>query len=552
MSHDQPSGEPTGPPEYLEQGAGAPLPPTPAASGGAGKVVLIGGAAVGGLALVGAGAWAALLLMGGGAQPSEALPASTLAYASVDLDPSAGQKIEALKMLNSFPAFEDKVGLGAQDDLRRELFNWVQKDAECAHLDYADDIEPWLGDRAALAAVDLGEKSPGVAFVVQSKDDGAADAGLAMIRNCSATGDADDATGVDDSDGGWVVRDGWVVLSTDEKTAAQIADAADEGTLADDSTYQSWLGEIGDPGIMTMYAAPAAGQALADLAGDLGGMGMLGGGLMPASYGGDGAASSLAGLKDFRGAAATLRFNDGSLELELAAGTNAETTRLLRDGGADVVMTLPEDTAAAVSMGLAQGWLEQLLENLDSAAGDGSSVADLLGQLESETGLSLPQDVETLTGDSMALALGSGIDLDALSNSSDPAALPLAMKVHGDPAAIQDVLDTLRRQMGSDLGLLETDASGEDIVIGPNADYRAAVLEDGGLGDSDTFRGVIREADRASMVLYVDFDAGDNWLVSLAGSDRRLAANLEPLAAFGVSTWSEGDAVHVSLRLTTD
>ena len=42
-------------------------------------------------------------------------------------------------------------------------------------LDYEDDIEPWLGDRAAIAAVDTGGEQPDVAFVVQVKDDDAAE-----------------------------------------------------------------------------------------------------------------------------------------------------------------------------------------------------------------------------------------------------------------------------------------------------------------------------------------------------------------------------------------
>ena len=37
------------------------------------------------------------------------------------------------------------------------------------------------------------------------------------------------------------------------------------GTLADDATYQKWIEEVGDPGIVTMYLAPAAGPAMLEL-----------------------------------------------------------------------------------------------------------------------------------------------------------------------------------------------------------------------------------------------------------------------------------------------
>ena len=36
------------------------------------------------------------------------------------------------------------------------------------------------------------------------------------------------------------------------------------------------------------------------------------------------------------------------------------------------------------------------------------------------------------------------------------------------------------------------------VVIGPNADYREHVLDDGGLGDDDVFKDVVREVDDAS------------------------------------------------------
>lgn len=40
----------------------------------------------------------------GGAQPDEAIPAGALGYVRVDLDPSAEQKINALRLLRSVPA----------------------------------------------------------------------------------------------------------------------------------------------------------------------------------------------------------------------------------------------------------------------------------------------------------------------------------------------------------------------------------------------------------------------------------------------------------------
>jgi hypothetical protein len=54
-------------------------------------------------------------------------------------------------------------------------------------------------------------------------------------------------------------------------------------------------------------------------------------------------------------------------------------------------------------------------------------------------------------------------------------------------------------------------------------------------------------------VLFVDFDADDNWLARLAGEeDPEMAENIEPLSAFGVTGWLEDGVSHSVVRLTTD
>src|SRR5690242_17332532 len=99
MSEQQP---PSGTPEYLESGAGAPIPPEvapptePGSKGGSKRVWWVAGGAVALLGL-GAGAWAALGFFQQGAQPAEALPSTTVGYLSIDLDPAGGQKIDAFK-----------------------------------------------------------------------------------------------------------------------------------------------------------------------------------------------------------------------------------------------------------------------------------------------------------------------------------------------------------------------------------------------------------------------------------------------------------------------
>jgi hypothetical protein len=115
------------------------------------------------------------------------------------------------------------------------------------------------------------------------------------------------------------------------------------------------------------------------------------------------------------------------------------------------------------------------------------------------------------------------------------------------------VLDKLREMAGPDAGVLESDADGDTIVIGPNADYRSEVLEDGGLGDNDVFKDVVREADQAHTVLFVNVNEFEDAINDAVGeSDEELIDNLEPVAGFGITGWVDDGVTHAVVRLTTD
>ena len=528
-----------------------------------------------GLVAVGVGAWAAYNFLSTGPQPAEALPAKTLGYVSIDLDPSGGQKIEALQTLNKFPAFKDYVGINADDDLRKEIFSRIQDEAHCDAIDYADDIEPWLGDRAAFAAVDLGGDDPDPVFVLQVKDADKADAGLDTIKDCADGGDV-----------GWAIEGDWAVIAESDDIADKVVAETKKGSLADDDDFKRWTDEAGDPGVVTLYAGPAAGDYLADHADSMFGfpLGLVTGSSTECfgsssedgstteectdsfpmdefsgeedseSDGGSSIADDLtAKFRDFEGMAATLRFNDGAIEFEVAGDSHLSGQFLLADGGAsaDVVESLPADTAAAYGLGFADGWFGDMIDTFASYSGESSE--DLMSELSDMTGLDLPADAETLAGDSAALALGSDFDPDVFFSSDDGSDIPIAVKIKGDPDEIEKVLDKLRDMAGPEANVLESDADGDTIVIGPNGDYRADVLNDGGLGDNDVFQDVVREADKAQTVLFVNVDEFEDVIADAAGdSDQEFIDNLRPVSGFGVTGWVDGDTAHAVVRLTTD
>lgn len=549
MSSTTPPPAGPGGPEYLDQSGGEPAGPAgPADSGsarGGRRTAVVAGGAVVAVALLGGGVWAAMSFFATGDQPAGALPASTVGYASIDLDPSGGQKIEAFRMIQKFPALDKELGgLDADDDILGKAFEGIEEECD---LTYADDVKPWLGYRFAVAAVDLGEETPAPVGVLQVTDADAAEDGLAALADCSGAGE---------DVGGWVVEGDWAVVAETEDIAQQVVDATGEGTLADDESYQEWTDEVGDPGVMSMYAAPEAGEFLATFVEQLG-QGMVPGlpGAVPPMDGG--ATGELpeelkTTLEEFEGMAATLRFSDGALEFEAAtaSGDEEQMQMLATDRGDDVVTTLPEDTAVAIGFGFAEGWLQVALEQAVAGSGGEMTAEDMEAQLQAMTGLTVA-DLETLLGDSAAISLGSDIDPEAIFGSGDGSNIPVAAKVQGDAAGIQEVLATLTESMGAEASFLGSDAEGDVVAIGPSADYRGSVLGEGSLGDSEVYQNVVRESDEASALVYVNFDAND-WLTGLVEGEQEAQDNLEPLQGLGLSTWVDDGTSHGVFRLTTN
>ena len=401
----------------------------------------------------------------------------------------------------------------------------------------------------AVAAVDTGADTPSPVFVLQVTDEDKADKGLQKFKDCSTGGDGGGGAG---AEGAWAIDDGWALLGETQEIVDGIAGDAAEAPLSDDDAYKDWTDAAGDAGIATFYLAPEAGQVLADnLDGLMPSLDGLESG-MPGSTSDLVPSEATQALEEFRGLGATLRFDDGSLELEIAADAGAAQDALDgADRGDDVLTTLPEDTAAALGVGFAEGWFGDLVDQLAGRLGTGMSGQELLDELSSESGLVLPEDAETLAGESAALVVGGDFDLETFVNSTDGSGVPVGLKVQGDPDAIASVLDKVRSQLGGAESFLDSDSDGDVIAIGPDADYRQRLVEDGGLGDSEVFDDVVREADRAAAILYLNFDAGD-WLTSIAEGNQEAEDNLAPLDGLGVSTWLEDDASHLVLRISTD
>ena len=475
------------------------------------------------LVIAGGGFAAWRFLAGGGPRPAEVLPDSTFAVVSVDLDPSGGQKLEAIKTLRKFPSFRDHTDVNADSDLVKALYDeTVGK--ECKEISYADDIKPWIGQRAAVAGVELDKGKPLPAVALQVRDKEAARAGLAKLATCAKKSDSQDF--------GYAVGDDYAIASDSTAHAQTILAAGQKSPLSEDATYQKWTDAAGGAGILNVYVSPKVADSIQDLV-----AGRLGSELRS---GGDSPENSLQqGLKKFRGAAASLKFDNGGLDLAFASGTTEPITDKASVG--DHVGSLPRDTALVLAGAVSRTALDQL----EKSFGSGDSQISTL--IEEETGLSFPDDVATLLGDSFSLSVG-GDAPDKLSSLEGPGDIPIGALVHGDANKIKAIIEKVEAH--THLRLADIPAtlttSGDKVAVATTPDYADDLLKDGSLGDDEVFRDVVPHAVDSPFVLFTRFDNG--WGTAIAEElrasgdeqERELGDDVAALQGLGISVWQDG------------
>lgn len=528
-------------------------------SGGKGRrglIVAVVSAVV--VALLAGSAFAAYkLLFATGTQAAEALPASTLGMVTLDLNPSAGQKVSAIRTLRKFPALRDELGIEDDDDLRELVFEEALAD-KCDDLDYADDVEPWLGKKVALGAVDL-DGTPAPVLALEITDKSGAESGMEKVVECGEPGD----------DFFWTVTDDYVIASDSQEHADAIVDAAAEKSLADDAAYQQWSDELGDAGVVNFYVAEGAKRYLVDAMAEGGPLGQLddlapgGTGDLPDGFPSDEPENKEdlrkaveEQLEEFTGMAGTVRFADGGMELAVTASGMKDYTGESAVG--EQVGKLPADTAALLAFSVPGDLVERIVDQVESVLGE-DEVSRGLAQLESEIGIT-PDDVQTLLGKALTLSLGGDAPA-SLEELSGPGDLPFGLLIGGESEEIGAVVEKIESRFGASLGdlPLATKEGDGKFALAANEEYADALLASGKLADDGTFKTAVPEADKAQAVFFVDFDS--EWVEAIAGTAENQGAeeeageirqNLEPLEALGVSAWQDGDTAHLLVKVTTE
>ncbi len=336
--------------------------------------------------------------------------------------------------------------------------------------------------------------------------------------------------------------DDYAVASDSTAHAQAILAAGKKSPLSEDATYQKWTEEAGGPGILNAYVAPKAADTIGKLfTGDLG-----------AEFsGGDDSQDALKkGLKNFRGAAASLKFDDGGLNLSFASGTTEPVTD--QESVGDHVGALPKDTALVLAGAVNRKAIDQLVKNF------GSGDDEISKLIEEETGLRFPDDIATLLGDSFSLSVGGNApdDLSSVEGLED---VPAGLLVRGDADKIKTIIEKVESHTGLQLADLPAtlDSSGDKVVVATTSDYADDLLSDGSLGDNEVFKDVVPHADDSPFVFFASLDNG--WADALAkearSSDdkesREIADDIEALEGLGISAWQDGDTTTKGLLRIT-
>jgi hypothetical protein len=466
-----------------------------------------------------------------GPQPAEAVPANALAYVSVDLDPMAAQKVDALRFLNAFPGFRDQADVSATSDVRETLLTAALKSENCSGIRYTRDIEPWLGQRMAFAMMPRTAhfKEP-YAYLVQVSDEAAARHGVATVtRRCLVDSSRRNAPGV-------AFSHGFMVLAPTQPQARTYAEAADASSLADNPQFTADMTALGDPGVITAWVDVK--RLIRSVEPDLASNSTL-----------------KVALRNSQRLAATFRFRSDAVEIEASMyGANFAVPH-----GYNPVVRLPDSTVFALSESGGEQRVGRLWnQTLDQLRGEDPEIDRQLNQIQQQTGLLLPEDLRTLLGQNVLFALDSK-GLTSSSSVDDLTGLTLGARFTNHPAKLNALYAKIIRLVGhGHAGRLpfvkKTFADGVAIASNPHYAEHLGRL-DGHLGDSPDFRSVVGDASTKESVLYFDFDAVQDQILrqlKAEGVPQGVLDNLRPLRAFGVSSDVSGRYQQLTMRLSID
>ena len=375
-------------------------------------------------------------------------------------------------------------------DLKQKAWETID-DETLSHLDYATDVEPWLGDRFAVAAV----PAPGT-------DDGFTPVGVVQVTDTEAATKAFQRLVGTPDDFFWAFEDGYALITDDRSELAAMV-AADQH-LPDNATFRHDQDSLGGDQVATGWADLGAAWAAApadvrkDVADEWGRQV-------------DPAGSLVAGVS----------LSSSSVDLTghgfgVSAGEPGMTAGLTPGSG--LVESLPADSDAVFGI---TGLGPALVKAWESYGQSGDPFE--LGSQADALGLRLPGDLEALFGNELAVGatLGDRVHLTATALTPDP---QRGAEVWNTGASLSS-LDSRAKAQGDRWFATDRPAAGSTLT------------------DDDLFRSVVPDAGRANVVFFLDIPALEG-LFSTQGTSES-----DPMRAVGFTVTGNQQQVDLSGRL---
>ena len=316
-------------------------------------------------------------------------------------------------------------------------------------------------------------------------------------------------------------------ITPTSQTAAEIAEAATDAPLSESAAFVDVFERVGE-GLATVYLDGAAmAEAVQEMASTW-------------NLDDEALADPLTGLAEAGATGGVVRADPDAIEF-IAWSSAAPPTG---DSPVGIVNGLPDSTLFALEFtGGSQYVAEQWESVVEGAAGElpPETLDRTLAQIEAQTGLRLPVDLETLFGDDVAVAVDSEGLLTGVPG--------VGVRSVTDPEAGADLAVRLERALATWTGGfgITAEATDDGMVVASSEEF-AEVLKagDGNLGSTPAFQRAIPEAESATYVVWMDFSAVSGAL-ALAQPDA--ADVLGPLESFGLGVSPDDEGSLVRARL---
>jgi hypothetical protein len=474
---------------------------------------------------------------------SELVPADAAIYGEATLKPEGEQKEAIESILSKFP------GGGEAGDKLKDLIEKGLRESD-APISFKEDIEPWLGDEAALFAsgMDANGEFKAAAGLIATEDEDKAQEALEKSAEGKVTQKSHNGVDylTDESNEAGAVFDGFVVLGDEAGVKAAIDASKSDAKLSDDETYQNAIDEAADDRLGLVYVnSPELMKALQRT-----------GTPLPESF------------RDFfrEPAVATIDADGDGISIEGSVPEDVARASFLGQGS-EMLTELPGDSWLAI----AQTDFGKLLDfYIGFAAGVAGGRDQIEQQFKAATGLDLNQDVLAWMGDFGIFVRGTSVpELDG--------ALVIETKDEQASGRFLDALERLTRSQADEIGEvgpLSVPGGGQGFtttappipkpihafqrdgrVVFAYGDAAAtdAVDADEQLGDSADFNAVRDSLGDVDVSFYVlmqpIFDLVDSTDAANDADWQEAKPYLEPLSALVSGTSGEGETLQYLAKL---